>query len=135
MDREEEVRKYCMEKGILFFGYMLLEQGALSGHYDYKHHFETFSMRGLSFGKGKFKKIDNLLQYMRKLAQKYDVDPSQIPIAWAINKGIIPIVGMNKARHAEPLSKGIKLELAQAEIDSLEELARNSGVKCKGIWE
>ena len=135
MDREEEVRKYCMEKGILFFGYMLLEQGALSGHYDYKHHFEAFSMRGLSFGKGKFKKIDNLLQYMRKLAEKYDVDPSQIPIAWAINKGIIPIVGMNKARHAEPLSKGIKLELAQAEIDSLEELARNSGVKCKGIWE
>jgi len=135
MDREAEMLKYCLDNNILFFGYMLLEQGALSGHYDYKKHFETFSMRGLSFGKGKFKKIDSLIQYIRKLGEKYDVDPSQIPIAWGISKGVIPIVGMNKARHAAPLAKGINLTLEQVETDSLEDLARSSGVRCKGMWE
>lgn len=135
MEREAETLAFCKDHGILFFGYMLLEQGALSGHYDKDHHFETFSMRGLMFGKSKFKKADALIKYIRELGKKYSIDPSQIPIAWGVAKGIIPIVGINKPRHVEPLAKGLSLELAPDEIVRLEELALASGIKQKGMWE
>lgn len=135
MEREAEILEYCKNNDIIFFGYMTLEQGALSGHYDEKNHFSLFSMRGLSFGKGKFKKIKYLLNYIKELGVKYDVDPSQIPIAWTISKGVFPIVGVTKSKHAKSLKQGISISLTDEEIKKLEELALASGVKCKGMWE
>lgn len=135
MERESEALQYCRENNILFFGYMILEQGALSGHYDAMHRFPKFSMRGLSFGKGKFKRIQNLIDYERELAKKYSVDCSQIPIAWAVSKGVIPIVGLTKAQHAKSLTDGLTLALNEGEIAQVEQLALASGVTCKGIWE
>ena len=73
--------------------------------------------------------------YIRELGRKYDIDPSQIPIAWGVSKGIVPIVGINKPRHVEPLTKGLSLELKSNEILRLEELALASGIKQKGMWE
>lgn len=135
MDRQEKVIDYCNKNNILFFGYMVLEQGALSGHYDSKHLFPFFSMRRMVFGKRKFRKIQDLIEYERELAKKYGVDVSQIPIAWAISKQIIPVVGLTKPEHAKKLSEGCKIKLSVKEIEQLEILARRSGVTCKGSWE
>lgn len=135
IERQKEIVEYCNKHHILFFGYMVLEQGALSGNYDVKHPFPLFSMRGLSFGKNKFKKIQALIDYERHLANKYGVDVSQIPIAWAIAKQVIPIIGLTKPKHAEALSNGVKIRLSSQEIAQLDGLAHNSGVQCKGSWE
>lgn len=135
IEREAEALRYCTDNGILFFGYMILEQGALSGHYDAKHHFPTVSMRGLSFGKGKFKRIQSLIDYERELAAKYSVDCSQIPIAWAVAKGVVPIIGLTKPNHAQSLHDGLSLALADDEMTQLEKLALTSRVTCKGVWE
>lgn len=135
MEREEATRQFCKEHGIIFFGYMLLEQGALSGHYDSSHPFSPFTMRGMMFGRSKFKKADALISYIRELGTKYDIDPSQIAVCWGISKGIIPIIGVNKARHVGPMQKGLSLELTPDEISRLEELALASGIKQKGMWE
>lgn len=135
IEREAEALRYCADNSILFFGYMILEQGALSGHYDAKHRFPTFSMRGFSFGKGKFKRIQGLIDYERELAMKYGVDCSQIPIAWAVAKGVIPIIGLTKPNHAQSLNDGLSLVLTGDEIAELEKLALASGVTCKGAWE
>ncbi len=134
-EREQAMLELCKKKDIIFFGYMLLEQGALSGHYDKDHTFELFSSRGLVFGKSKFVKIDKLIAYERQLAKKYGVDCSQIPIAWGISKGVVPIVGINKPHHADSLAAGTELSLTKDEITELERLALASGVKCRGAWE
>lgn len=76
-----------------------------------------------------------MIEYERKLAEKYHVDVSQIPIAWAISKGVILIVGLTKPEHAKALSAGVKVTLLPDEIANLELLAERSGVKCKGSWE
>lgn len=68
----------------------------MSGHYDKNKHFSPFSFRGLLFTKKKFKKIDALVRYIRKLGKKYDVDASQIAVIWGRTKGIIPIVGIRR---------------------------------------
>ena len=135
MEREAEILDYCKKNDIIFFGYMILEQGALSGHYDEKNHFSLFSMRGLSFTKRKNKKIKKLLNYIKDLAIKYNIDSSQIPIAWTISKGVFPIIGVTKSEHAKSLKQGINLALTDDEIKKLEELAIESGVKCKGFCE
>lgn len=135
MDRQNEVLAYCRKENVLFFGYMVLEQGALSGKYGVDNPFPRFSMRSLSFGKRKFRKIQKLLDYEKDLAQKYQIDVSQIPIAWAVSKQVIPIVGLTKPSQAKALSSGTQIKLTSGEIENLEFLSRESGVTCKGSWE
>lgn len=135
MEDDHGIIPFCNENDIIYFGYMILEQGALSGHYDIQHPFPAFSLRGISFGKKKFKRIKPLIEWEKELAEKYEVDTSQIPIAWALAKQVVPIVGLTKPEHAQALEKGIKVELLPQEIQKLERLAKESGVKCRGIWE
>ena len=114
---------------------MILEQGALSGHHDAKHPFKKISMRGLAFPKKKFRKIEALIDYIRELGRKYEIDSSQIPIAWAIKKGVTPIIGLTSPSQAVALSDGVSVELTDEEMKKLEKLALASGVKAKGVWE
>lgn len=134
-ERQKDVLEFCRKNDIVFYGYMILEQGALSGHYNPSHLFPKLSSRGMSFSKNKFIKIAPLIDYIRLLADKYRVDTSQIPIVWAIQKNVVPIVGLTKSRHALNLADGTKIKLSDSEINTLEALAVNSGVICKGSWE
>ncbi len=134
-EREAATLDYCKQNNILYFGYMILEQGALSGNYSESNHFSAFSFRGLLFGKGKFRKIQPLLDYAKQLAEKHSVDPAQIPIAWAVAKGVIPLVGLTKPRHTQSLKEGLAIALDAKEVAQLEELALASGVLCKAFWE
>lgn len=134
-DRQKEVLDYCAANDILFFGYMILEQGALTGCYSEKNPLPFLSYRGMAFNKRKLKKIQELIDYEQELAAKYGVDTAQIPIAWAIAKKAIPIIGLTKPEHALSLGKGVNVSLQPQEIMCMESLAAKSGVICKGVWE
>ena len=77
---QQPIIDYCSRKGITYYAYMVLEQGALAGSYNAEKHFPTFSMRNLAFPKRKFRKIEGLLGMMKEIADKYGIDRSQIPI-------------------------------------------------------
>ena len=132
---QQPIIDYCNSHGIRYYAYMVLEQGALAGRYNAKNHFPVFSMRGLAFPKSKFKKIEGLLSVMRSMAEKHNVDPSQIPILWALGKGAIPIVGITKPSHAENLAAGMKVELSEEELKKLSDEAAKTGIRQQGIWE
>lgn len=134
-EEERKIIKWCSENNATYFAYMVLEQGALSGHYDEHHSFPLLSARGFSFPKRKFKKIASLLNYQKKLAEKYKTDPSQIPIVWAISKNIVPIIGLTSIKQAKCLSNISKIHLTDSEIKNLEQLANNSNVYVKRSWE
>ena len=126
---------YCNSRGIRYYAYMVLEQGALAGRYDAQHHFPTFSMRNFAFPKSKFKKIEGLLSMMRDLAEKYEIDRSQIPILWAITKGAIPIVGITKPSYAEKLAAALTVSLSPEEVEVLTAEAKKTGIRQQGAWE
>lgn len=126
---------WCREHEVIYFAYMVLEQGALTGRYDEHHHFKTLSLRGLQFGKKKFRRIQKLLDYEKELAERYQVDTSQIPIAWAMARHTVPIVGLTKKKHAEQLKTVLDIHLSEEELRTLEDLAEESGVVIKGTWE
>lgn len=132
---QQPIIDYCNSKGITFYAYMVLEQGALAGRYNSKNHFPTFSMRNFMFPKSKFKKIENLLAAMKGIADKYGIDRSQIPVLWVIAKGAVPIVGITKPAYAEKLSDALKITLTAEEIAILTEEARKTGIRQQGSWE
>lgn len=132
---QRSIIDWCREHEVIYFSYMVLEQGALTGRYDEENHFKTFSLRGLQFSKRKFHKIRKLLEYEKELAGQYQVDSSQIPIAWAMARHTVPIVGLTKKKYAEQLNTAWKIRLTETELSRLETLAEESGVTVKGVWE
>ena len=103
------VLDYCKEHGIQFWGYMVLEQGALSGKYN-------------SNG-------------MKTSGEKYDASVSQVGIAWAIAKGVMPIIGATKPKHVLEAAEAAMIKLTNAEVKELEALAAATGVDTRGSWE
>ena len=132
---QQELIDYCNLKGITYYAYMVLEQGALAGRYNSKNHFPTFSMRNIMFPKSKFKKIENLLAAMKDIAGKYGIDRSQIPVLWVIAKGAVPIVGLTKPYYAEKLSDALSITLSAEEVDLLTEEAKKTEIRQQGSWE
>lgn len=132
---QQPIIDYCKQRGITYYAYMVLEQGALAGRYNAKDHFPTFSMRNFAFPKSKFRKIEGLLNMMKEIADKHGIDRSQIPILWAIAKGAVPIVGITKPSYVEKLADALKIELTDEEVISLTEEAGKTGIRQQGSWE
>ena len=92
---------YCRENDIRFFGYMILEQGALSGKFDTKHPMPEGSARAEVYNPV-LDKLEILHAELKKLADKYNVGIAQIPVSWSISKNII-----KSAVKPRPLGLGI----------------------------
>ncbi len=125
---------YCRENGIVFFSYMVLEQGALSGKYDAQHPMPEGSDRAAIYNP-LLDKLEILNAAMKKLADKYNVAIAQIPVAWAIAKGTLPIIGVTKVSHVEDAARAAQITLSADEVKGLEALADTLGINAVRIWE
>ena len=125
---------YCKENGITFFAYMVLEQGALSGKYDTKHPMPEGSARAETYNP-MLPKLEVMNEALRKLADKYGVQPAQIPVAWAIAKGTLPIIGVTKTQHVEDAVKAANVTLTAEETAELEKLADSLELNVIRFWE
>jgi len=125
---------YCKENNIIFFSYMVLEQGALSGKYDTAHPFPEGSARAETYNPI-MGKIEKLNAGLKKMADRHNVSVAQIPAAWAVAKGTLPIIGVTKAEHVEDAVKAINVTLSPEEIVELETLAEETDVNVIRMWE
>ena len=125
---------YCRENDIYFFAYMVLEQGALSGKYDTAHPMPAGSARAETYNPV-LDKLEVLNAALKKLADKYNVGPAQIPVAWAISKGTLPIIGVTKVSHVEDAVKAANVALTAEETASLEKLADSLELNVIRFWE
>ena len=125
---------YCKENGIVFFSYMVLEQGALSGKYDTQHPMPEGSDRAAIYNPV-LGKLEVLNTAMKKLADKYGAAIAQIPVAWAIAKGTLPIIGVTKVSHVEDAAKAAQITLSADEVKELEALADTLGINAVRMWE
>ena len=125
---------YCKENDIDFFAYMTLEQGALSGKYGTANPMPEGSGRAATYNPI-LSKLDNLIAAMREIGESHNATVSQVAIAYAINKGTYPIIGVTKPRHVEEAAAAAKIRLSADEIQHLEKLGAETGVDTKGSWE
>ena len=125
---------YCKEHGITFFAYMVLEQGALSGKYDTQHPFPEGSDRAKVYNP-MLPQLEQLNAALRETAERHNVSPAQIPVAWAIAKGTLPIIGVTQVSQVEDAAKAAAVELSAEEITALEQLGDQAGVNVIRYWE
>ncbi len=125
---------YCKENGITFFAYMVLEQGALSGKYDTKHPMPEGSARAETYNPV-LDKLEVLNAELKKLADKYGVGMAQIPVAWAIAKGTLPIIGVTKENQVLDAVKAANVTLTAGETAELEKTADSLGLNVIRFWE
>ena len=128
------ILSYCKENNIRFFSYMVLEQGALSGKYDTKNLMPANSERGKIYNP-QMEKIEKLNEEMKKLAEKYKVKVALIPMAWAICKGTLPIIGVTKTEQVEDAVAAQKINLTKDEITGLEDFAKKLDINVIRFWE
>ena len=128
------ILEYCKENDIIFFSYMVLEQGALSGKYDTAHPFPEGSDRANAYGES-LAEIEGLNKAIADIAENHDAKVAQLPIAWAIAKGTLPIIGATKVHHVEDAADAVNIELSDDEIKTMEELADKANVNTIRIWE
>ena len=131
---ESGILDYCRENGIVFFAYMVLEQGALSGKYDTEHPMPEGSDRAKIYNPV-LSKLEVLNALLKKLADKYGVGPAQIPVAWAIAKGTLPIIGVTKEQQVLDAVKAKNVHLTAAETEELEKTAEELGLNVIRFWE
>ncbi len=125
---------YCKENDITFFSYMVLEQGALSGKYDTKHPMPEGSARAEIYNPV-LDKLEILKEELKKLADKYGVGMAQIPVAWAIAKGTLPIIGVTKEDQVLDAVKAANITLTDEEVSSLENVADSLELNVIRFWE
>lgn len=125
---------YCKENDITFFSYMVLEQGALSGKYDTKHPMPEGSARAEIYNPV-LDKLEILNEELKKLADKYGVGMAQIPVAWAIAKGTLPIIGVTKENQVLDAVKAANITLTDEEVSSLENVADSLELNVIRFWE
>ena len=80
-------------------------------------------------------KLEVLNAELKKLADKYNVGAAQIPVAWAIAKGTLPIIGVTKASHVEDAVKAANVTLTAEETAELEKTADSLGINAIRFWE
>ena len=125
---------YCRNNSIQFFAYMVLEQGALSGKYDTKHPMPAGSARAKTYNPY-LDKLEILNAEFKKLADKYGVGPAQIPVAWAIAKSTLPIIGVTKKNQVLDAIKATNVTLTKKEIVNLEKVADSLELNVIRSWE
>lgn len=125
---------YCKQKGMTFYSYMVLEQGALSGNYDHSHPFPEGSARAASYNNS-LPELEALIKEMRSIAAAHEATVAQIATAWAMAKGTLPIIGVTKATHVEDAARAATIDLAPREILRMEELGEKTKVTTLREWE
>ncbi len=125
---------YCRQNDITFFSYMVLEQGALSGKYDTKHPFPADSDRGAVYNP-MLPQLEKLNAGLKEIADKHGVSIAQLPVAWAIAKGTLPIIGVTKVYQVEDAARAAALELTADEIETMERLAGATPLNVIRYWE
>ncbi len=125
---------YCKENGIVFWAYMVLEQGALSGKYDTSHPLPEGSQRGATYNP-LLPQIGKLVSVMRTVGDRYGITPAQVALAWAIAKGTTPIIGVTKTTQVQDAVQAAGIVLTETDVRAIEDAAESTGVDTRGAWE
>jgi len=131
---EAGIIDYCREHDITFFAYMVLEQGALSGHYDVKHPLPAGTMRATVYNPV-LPQLEALTTALTEIGTKQDATAAEVATAYVLAKGTTPIVGITKVKYIASEKQAVTVQLSDADVAKLETLAAATNVDTKGNWE
>lgn len=131
-DPEDSVLAACRKLGVSLVAYSPLGRGFLSGritsmedleHGDTRHNYPRFQDENL-------KKNLELLERVRKLAEKKRCTLAQLALAWVLAQGsdVIPIVGTKRRSYLEEDIGALNLTLTRSDIRSMGDVFKREAV-------
>lgn len=128
------ILEYCHNCNIPFFAYMVLEQGALTGHYSPEHPLPNSTDRGNVYNRI-LPQLNALTNKLIEIGRAQYAAAPDIATAWALAKGVTPIIGVTKPFHIDGLARARSITLSNDHIADLENLADAANVNTRGWWE
>ncbi|WP_304459785.1 aldo/keto reductase, partial [Alicyclobacillus sendaiensis] len=134
---ESEVLPYCRERGIGVLTYSSVAKGILTG----AHHRDGTVIVPNDFRQGRrlfkpehLEAATPLVEGLRRLANRYDVTPAEVAIAWILHQpGITSaIVGTQNIKHLEENVRAVELALGEDDLRELDDLSRRALVQIDG---
>lgn len=126
---EEKIFDTCKELGVTFVAFSPMANGFLTGAYHgEKLKTDQSDFRNLmpQFTKEGYEKSQELLSYLKQLADEKKATMSQISLAWMENKDvdIVPIPGSTKLSRLEENFNSCQIELTKEEVQKIDETLR-----------
>lgn len=125
---------YCRKRGIPFFAYMVLEQGALSGKYSLQNPLPEGTNRAKAYN-DMLPQLKALTDKLASIGQSQGAAAPDVATAWALAKGATPIIGVTKPGHIEGLVRATRMTISSDDIAELEAFANAAQVNTRGWWE
>jgi aryl-alcohol dehydrogenase-like predicted oxidoreductase len=127
--------EWCHEKGVAFFPYMILEQGALTGKYSAERPFASNTRRGRAYGPDKLNALTSLIDTLREVGSRYSAGVTETVIAWGLSKKTVPIIGVTKEHHVDSILTALDIRLDNSEVKAVEDAAAMVKIDTKASWE
>ncbi len=125
-DPEEEILGVCKELGIAFVPYSPLGRGFLTGQIKKFEDLEPDDYRRFSprFQGENFSKNLDLVQQINELAKKKGCTPSQLALAWVMQKGdyIFPIPGTKRIKYLEENAGAVNVSFTKEELETIDSI-------------
>ncbi len=120
---EEKILPVVRELGIGLVPFSPVGRGFLTGQIRKFEDFDEKDMRRNlpRFQDENFKQNIRLVDEVKKLAQEKGATPSQIALAWLLQKGkdVVPIPGTTKVRHLEENARAAGIQLSNQDVSSI----------------
>lgn len=119
-EEERETNQFCRAEGIGLIPWSPLARGLLARPWNEKTARSEQDLKTKKwFNSGEEEAI---VRRVEQLAEQKRCSMGAVAIAWLLKKGTCPIVGLNSAERIETASEALSVELAESEIEMLEEL-------------
>jgi myo-inositol catabolism protein IolS len=137
---DKETNPFCRKSNISILSYSPLAQGILTGKFERNHVFQPGDHRAANklMQPEIFDKVEQVLEGLKKYADKYSVSIGNIALNWLISQPkTFAIVGMRNLAQVQDTIKSCDFTLTVTEvqeIDKLSELVTKNMVQSEVMW-
>lgn len=119
---ERDALPYCRLKSITYSPFSPLAAGFLTGKY--KRNKEPYSVRAKEFPLMReryFKENDfDILDIIEEISSEVGVKQYSVSLAYLLEKGFLPVVGISKPEHLEDVERALEINLKEEQMKRIE---------------